>query len=98
MAIDRDRVSACLDECRHHLTEELLPFWLDRCKDDVNGGFNTQFDKDGNETRDGHLFRTAMKLGTATYLGIATGKNWGPVYLIWPCPGAVKSDQGERVG
>jgi mannose/cellobiose epimerase-like protein (N-acyl-D-glucosamine 2-epimerase family) len=50
MAIDRDQVSACLKECQTHLTTELLPFWLDRCKDDVNGGFNTQFDKNGNDS------------------------------------------------
>ena len=50
MTMDRDQVVACLEECKIHLTTELLPFWLDRCKDDVNGGFNTQFDADGNDT------------------------------------------------
>jgi mannose/cellobiose epimerase-like protein (N-acyl-D-glucosamine 2-epimerase family) len=50
MARYKKQVAACLDECRHHLTTELLPFWLNRCKDDVNGGFNTQFDKDGNDS------------------------------------------------
>ncbi len=38
------------DEAKQHLEHELLPFWLDRCKDDENGGFITQFDKDGNDT------------------------------------------------
>ncbi len=50
MAIDRRQVSGCLQECRNHLTGELLPFWLDRCKDEVNGGFITHFDKDGNDS------------------------------------------------
>jgi mannobiose 2-epimerase len=50
MAVDAKQVSACLDECKKHLTTELLPFWLDRCKDDKNGGFITHFDKDGNDT------------------------------------------------
>ena len=50
MALDASRVAACLNECREHLTGELLPFWLDRCRDDVNGGFITHFDKDGNDT------------------------------------------------
>ncbi|MEX1275532.1 MAG: AGE family epimerase/isomerase [Bacteroidota bacterium] len=47
-----DQVSACLNECKTHLTTELLPFWLNRCKDDVNGGFITHFDQDGNDTGD----------------------------------------------
>lgn len=38
------------NEALHHLTEELLPFWLDRCWDDENGGFITHFDKNGNDT------------------------------------------------
>jgi mannose/cellobiose epimerase-like protein (N-acyl-D-glucosamine 2-epimerase family) len=50
MAVNRDQVSACLNECKTHLTTELLPFWLDRCRDEVNGGFNTQFDKDGHDS------------------------------------------------
>jgi mannose/cellobiose epimerase-like protein (N-acyl-D-glucosamine 2-epimerase family) len=50
MAMDRDQVAGCLQECKTHLTTELLPFWLNRCKDDANGGFNTQFDKDGNDS------------------------------------------------
>jgi len=50
MGIDANKVSACLDECREHLTTELLPFWLDRCKDDENGGFITHFDADGNDS------------------------------------------------
>jgi len=44
MSIDAEHVSACLEECKHHLTTELLPFWLSRCKDDENGGFITHFD------------------------------------------------------
>ena len=49
MRIDRDQISGCLDECKKHFTTELLPFWLDRCKDDVNGGYITHFDKDGKD-------------------------------------------------
>ncbi|MBN1479285.1 AGE family epimerase/isomerase [candidate division KSB1 bacterium] len=37
-------------ESMNHLQQELLPFWLDRCKDEKNGGFITQFDKDGRDT------------------------------------------------
>jgi mannobiose 2-epimerase len=49
MAMNVKQVSACLEECKKHLTTELLPFWLDRCKDDKNGGFITHFDKDGKD-------------------------------------------------
>ncbi len=35
------------NEVWQHLNEELLPFWFDRCKDDINGGFITHFDKNG---------------------------------------------------
>jgi mannobiose 2-epimerase len=49
MAIDKKKVAACLEECKKHLTTELLPFWLNRCKDEKNGGFITHFDKDGKD-------------------------------------------------
>ncbi len=50
MPATREQVAQCKQEAVHHLTEELLPFWLQRCKDDVNGGFITHFDKHGNDT------------------------------------------------
>ncbi len=39
-----------LQECKNHLTTELLPFRLNRCKDDVNGGFITHFDANGKDS------------------------------------------------
>jgi len=39
-----------LNECKSHLTNQLLPFWLNRCMDNVNGGFITHFDANGNDT------------------------------------------------
>ncbi len=44
------KIQACKEEALAHLTHELLPFWLNRCKDDVNGGFITHFDQNGNDT------------------------------------------------
>ncbi|MEM9676382.1 MAG: AGE family epimerase/isomerase [Bacteroidota bacterium] len=38
------------EECEKHLTNELLPFWLDRSLDEQYGGFITHFGKDGNDT------------------------------------------------
>ncbi len=46
----KEQVEACRKACEHHLSKELLPFWLDRCKDEKNGGYITHFDKDGNDT------------------------------------------------
>lgn len=45
MTAQASDIAACLDECTHHLDTELLPFWLDRCRDDENGGFITHFDR-----------------------------------------------------
>ncbi len=42
----KSQVEACRQACEHHLSKELLPFWLDRCKDEKNGGYITHFDKD----------------------------------------------------
>jgi len=45
-----EAIRAARDEARHHLTRELLPFWLTRCKDGVHGGFITHFDRHGRDT------------------------------------------------
>ncbi len=37
-------------EAENHLLHELLPFWTSRMKDEVNGGFLTHFDKNGNDS------------------------------------------------
>ncbi len=79
MVIDPNQVSICLDECRRHLTTELLPFWLDRCKDDVSGGFITQFDKDGNDTGQDEKsmlaqMRTVYSMSAAHRAGYGEGR------------------------
>ncbi len=79
MPIDSKQVSACLDECKKHLTTELLPFWLDRCKDDVYGGFSTQFDKDGNDTGQDEKsmlaqMRTVYSMSAAHRAGFGEGR------------------------
>ena len=45
-----DTIRAARDEAHRHLTRELLPFWLTRCKDEVHGGFITHFDSQGRDT------------------------------------------------
>jgi len=79
MAVDAKQVSACLEECKKHLTTELLPFWLDRCKDDKNGGFITHFDKDGNDTGEDEKSliaqsRTVYTMASAHRAGYGKGK------------------------
>jgi mannobiose 2-epimerase len=48
--MNKEKIMTLKNEAYQHLTTELLPFWLTRCKDTVNGGFITHFDKDGNDT------------------------------------------------
>ena len=79
MNIDAKKVSACLEECKKHLTTELLPFWLDRCKDDKNGGFITHFDKDGNDTGEDEKSliaqsRTVYTMSSAHRAGYGEGR------------------------
>ncbi len=48
--MDKEQLSAFKNQLKDCLENELLPFWLDRCKDDRYGGHITHFDKDGNDT------------------------------------------------
>ena len=43
----KDELSAFRDEARRHLEGELMPFWMSRMVDRVNGGFITHFDREG---------------------------------------------------
>ena len=79
MALDAKKVAGCLEECKKHLTAELLPFWLNRCKDDKNGGFITHFDKDGKDagTNEKSLIsqtRTVYSMSAAHRAGYGGGK------------------------
>ncbi|MBP9002501.1 MAG: AGE family epimerase/isomerase [Candidatus Hydrogenedentes bacterium] len=46
----KPRVQRCLEEMRHHLFNELLPFWKTHGPDLEYGGFLTYFDSEGNPT------------------------------------------------
>lgn len=37
-------------EVENHLENELLPFWITRMKDEINGGYLTHFDKNGKDS------------------------------------------------
>jgi len=48
--MDKTELQKYRNEAHKHLTEELLPFWTSRMKDESNGGFITHFDVNGNDT------------------------------------------------
>jgi len=50
--MNNEEIIALKREAENHLLTELLPFWTSRMKDEVNGGFLTHFDKNGNDTGD----------------------------------------------
>ncbi|MEN8117152.1 MAG: AGE family epimerase/isomerase [Bacteroidota bacterium] len=48
----KNEIAAFKTEAENHLTNELLPFWTTRMKDEIKGGFITHFDERGNDTGD----------------------------------------------
>ncbi len=48
--MNKEEILNLKKEAEKHLLTELLPFWTTRMKDEVNGGFLTHFDKNGNDS------------------------------------------------
>jgi mannose/cellobiose epimerase-like protein (N-acyl-D-glucosamine 2-epimerase family) len=48
--MNKQEVTTFKYEAVYHLENELLPFWISRMKDEINGGFITHFDKNGNDS------------------------------------------------
>jgi mannose/cellobiose epimerase-like protein (N-acyl-D-glucosamine 2-epimerase family) len=48
--MNKPEVTKLKKEAENHLLNELLPFWITRMKDDVNGGYLTHFDRHGNDS------------------------------------------------
>lgn len=48
--MNRDQLSRFREEHFDYLTKELMPFWLNRMKDDTYGGFITHFDRNGEDS------------------------------------------------
>ncbi len=48
--MNKEEILGLKKEAENHLITELLPFWTSRMKDEVNGGFITHFDKNGEDT------------------------------------------------
>ena len=77
--MDASQISTCLDECTGHLTDELLPFWLDRCLDREHGGIITHFDRDGRDTGEDEKsmlaqMRTIYAMASAHRAGYGNGR------------------------
>lgn len=54
-------------EIDHHLRNELLPFWIKRTVDKVNGGFLTHFDTFGNDSGEDEKSLIAQSRSVFTY-------------------------------
>ena len=48
--MDKSELLQFRDQAYRHLTNELLPFWTSRMKDEINGGYITHFDVNGIDT------------------------------------------------
>lgn len=48
--INSDEIRKMHGEMKTHLTDELLPFWMSRCRDEKNGGFITHFNEAGEDS------------------------------------------------
>ncbi|WKN32402.1 AGE family epimerase/isomerase [Porifericola rhodea] len=48
--MNTQQLNSFLQEAELHLKQELLPFWLNRSKDEKYGGFITHFDQDGKDS------------------------------------------------
>lgn len=57
----------CRQEMHNHLTNELLPFWMQRAVDPVNGGFITHFDQYGNDSGEDEKSLIAQTRSIYTY-------------------------------
>ncbi len=77
--MDKQKLAACKEELESHLVNKLLPFWLDRCRDDEYGGFITHFDRDGNDTGEDEKSliaqtRTVFTMASAHRAGYGQGR------------------------
>jgi len=75
----QEKMLAYREEAENHLTTELLPFWLSRCKDNVHGGFITHFDAQGNDTGEDQKSliaqaRTVYTMASAHRAGYGDGR------------------------
>ena len=75
----KEQILALKQEAENYLNGKLLPFWLDRCKDEQYGGFITHFDRDGHDTGEDQKSliaqaRTVFSMSAAHRAGYGHGK------------------------
>ncbi len=80
--INKLELSTLKKEAENHLINELLPFWITRMIDDVNGGYITHFDKDGKDSGEDEKSliaqtRCLYTLSSAHRAGYGNGKYAG---------------------
>jgi mannobiose 2-epimerase len=63
----KETIQQCRQELHDHLTTELLPFWMQRAVDSVNGGFITHFDQYGNDSGEDEKSLIAQTRSIYTY-------------------------------
>ncbi|HUV09265.1 MAG TPA: AGE family epimerase/isomerase, partial [Spirochaetia bacterium] len=74
-----EEIAQCRNEIEGYLRGKLLPFWLDRCKDEKNGGFITHFDRKGRDTGEDEKSliaqsRTVYTMASAHRAGYGEGR------------------------
>ncbi len=77
--MNKNEIITRRDEAHNHLVNELLPFWVSRMKDEVNGGFITHFDVNGNDSGEDEKSliaqtRSIYTLSSAHRAGYGEGK------------------------
>lgn len=77
--MDKDEIISLRSEAENHLVNELLPFWISRMTDRVNGGFITHFDRNGMDTGEDEKSliaqtRSVYTLSSAHRAGYGDGK------------------------
>ena len=75
----QEKILACKKEAEDHLLNQLLPFWLRRCRDDIYGGFITHFNAEGKDTGEDQKSliaqtRTIYTMASAHRAGYGNGK------------------------
>ncbi|QJW90032.1 N-acylglucosamine 2-epimerase [Spirosoma taeanense] len=63
----KETLMQCRQELHTHLTQELLPFWVNRSPDRQHGGFITQFDQYGTDTGEDEKSLIAQTRSIYTY-------------------------------
>ena len=74
--MDATTLNSYLEEVESHLSQELLPFWMNRIIDSQQGGYITHFDKDGRDTRTDEKSLIAQSRSVFT-LSSAHRAGWG---------------------